>query len=283
MKTSKYLCYVGVLVIGMALILNYMRFYVCYKELSNTDDSFIYIYTDSDLSEEIVEECQKYQIDCEIWKTGEDENEDSSIKNKENILENKISIAMVKGIEALDYHETENLFLDSDFIIDVNLLKWMVYIIIFSAFFCIMVFYFCQNKKCGNTKWFYVVVMPICFLYVRIFIFVDIEDFPVWSLPEKWSDLEGWGKLGEEVLKQISYIIFFKDYPIICKYYEGVIKSIFYLILSLISLFCARIERKNLRISFIIKENLYPQSTICVDKEVSHGMGSQIKPEHELY
>ena len=53
MKTSKYLCYVGVLVIGMALILNYMRFYVCYKELSNTDDSFIYIYTDSDLSEEI--------------------------------------------------------------------------------------------------------------------------------------------------------------------------------------------------------------------------------------
>jgi len=40
------------------------------------------------------------------------------------------------------------------------------------------------------------------------------------------------------------------------------------------SLFCARIERNNLKISLIIiKANLYPQSTICVSKEVSHGMG----------
>ena len=85
-----------------------------------------------------------------------------------------------------------------------------------------------------HSKWFYVVVMLIWFLYVRIFIFASIEDFPVWSLPGKWSDLEGWGKLGEEVLKQISYIIHFKDYPIIYTYYQGVINSIFYLFLSLI-------------------------------------------------
>jgi len=50
------------------------------------------------------------------------------------------------------------------------------------------------------------------------------------------------------------------------------------------SLFCARIERNNLGICLIIiKANLCPQSTICADKEVSHGMGPQIKPKHELY
>ena len=75
------------------------------------------------------------------------ENEDYSKNNKENILESKISLAMVKGIEALSYHEIENLFMDSDFIIDVNLLKWIVYIIIFFCFFCIIGFCFCQNKK----------------------------------------------------------------------------------------------------------------------------------------
>lgn len=338
MKNSKYLRYMVAFAVGIALILNYMRFISYYKELSNIDDNFIYTYTDSDLPEGIVEECNKYQIDCEIWNIGkveelcgeglthtavgyviyaengilkelylsrgelscvisselayllfgteniigekieyrgklyevkkliqdrmpivflnkestqledknkdysdengvkiiEDENEDYSKKNKENILESKISLAMVRGIEALGYHEIENLFLDSDFIIDVNLLKWIVYIIIFFCFFCIMAFCFCQNKKWGSKKWFYFVVMFIWFLYVRIFIFASIEDFPVWSLPGKWSDLEGWGKLGEEVLKQISYVIHFKDYPIICEYYEGVIKSIFYLFLSLI-------------------------------------------------
>jgi hypothetical protein len=50
------------------------------------------------------------------------------------------------------------------------------------------------------------------------------------------------------------------------------------------SLFCARIERKNLKISLIIrKEALCPQSKAYTDKEVSHGMGGKIKPKHELY
>lgn len=322
MKNSKYLRYIGVFAVGIALILNYMRFISYYKELSNIDENFIYTYTDSELPEGIVEGCHKYQIDCEVWNIGkeeelcgeglthtadgfvicvengilkelylnkgglscvvsselayllfgteniigekieyrgklyevkklmqdrmpivflneestqlEDENEDYLKKNKENILESKITIAMVKGIEALGYHETETLFLDSDFIIDVNLLKWIVYIIIFFCFFCIMVFCFCQNKKRGYKKWFYLVVMLIWFLYVRIFIFASIGDFPVWSLPGKWSDINGWGKLGEEILKQISYVIHYKDYPVICRYYEGIIKSIFYLLLSLI-------------------------------------------------
>jgi len=50
------------------------------------------------------------------------------------------------------------------------------------------------------------------------------------------------------------------------------------------SLFCAEIERINLRIRIImIKTNICPQSTVCADKEVFHGMGRKIKPEHELY
>lgn len=338
MKNSEYLRYIVVSVVGIALILTYMQFILCYKELNNMDENFIYAYTDSELPEGIVEECHKYQIDCEIWnickeeelcgeglthtangyvicvengilkelylnrgelscvvsselayllfgtqnvigekveyrgnlyevkkivqdkmpivflneesipledenkaypdesdvKIIEDRNEDYLKKNKENFLESKTSMAMVKGIEALGYHETESLFLDSDFIIDINLLKWIVYSIIFFCFLCIMVFCLLQNKKWGNEKWVYFVVMLIWLLYVRIFIFSNIEDFPLWSLPGKWSDIEGWGKLGEEVLKQISYVIHFKDYPIICKYYEGLIKSILYLMLSLI-------------------------------------------------
>lgn len=341
MKNSEYLRYIVVSAVGIALILTYLQFILCYKELNNMDGNFIYAYTDSELPEGIVEECHKYQIDCEIWnickeeelcgeglthtangcvicvengilkelylnrgelscvvsselayllfgtqnvigekveyrgnlyevkklvqdripivflneesipledenkaypdesdvKIIEDRNEDYLKKNKENFLESKTSMAMVKGIEALGYQETESLFLDSDFIMDINLLKWIVYGIIFFCFLCITVFCLFQNKKWGNKKWVYFVVMLIWLLYVRIFIFANIEDFPVWSLPGKWSDIEGWGKLGEDVLKQISYVIHFKDYPIICKYYEGLIKSILYLLLSLIMVY----------------------------------------------
>lgn len=338
MINGEYLRYMVVFAVGIALILNYRNFILYYKELCNIDVNFMYIYTDSELPQGIVEECHKYQRDCEIWNIGkeeqlcgeglthtvdgyvicvensilkelyldqgelscvvsselanllfgtediigekieyqgklyevkklihdkmpmvflnkertqleeenksvpdendvkmiEDENGDCSKNSKEKILDNKISLIMVKGTGALGYHETENLFLDSDVIINVNLLKWIVYGIIFFCFFCIVIFCLSQNTKWSNKKWFRFVVLLIWFLYIRIFIFVNIEDFPVWSLPGTWSDMEGWRKLAEEVLKQISCVIHFKDYPIIYKYYEGIIKSIFYLLLTLI-------------------------------------------------
>lgn len=227
MKCSKYLRYMAVFAVGIALMLNYMGFILNYKELSGMDENFIYIYTDSELPEEIVEECHKYQMDCEIWSISDDR-----LKNGK---ENRISIAMVKGVEALGYREAENLFLGSDFMIDVNLLKWVVYSIIFFCFFCVMVICFCQNKKFGDKKCFYFVVMPVWFLYVRGFLFAGKGSFPVWALPEKWSDMEGWGILREEVLEQLSYVIYFRDCPIVCKCYEGIIKSIIYLLLSLLS------------------------------------------------
>ena len=322
MKTSKYLCYVWVFAVGIALILTYMKFVLYYKELSNTEENFIYIYTDSELPQGIVEECQKYQVGCEIWNIGkgeglcgkglihtavgyvvcaengmlkelylsrgnlscavssglayalfgtediigekieyqgtlyevkkliqdgmpmiflnegsmqlEDIEEDDPKKSKEDISGSKLSAAMVKGTKALSYHEIEKLFSDSDFKIDVNLLKWIVYTIVFFFFFCIMLLCCCQNKIWGSKKCFYFVTILIWYLYIKIFIFTNIEEFPVWSLPSKWSDLEGWGNLGEEVLKQISYVVHFKDYPIVCRYYQGLIKSILYLLLSLV-------------------------------------------------
>ena len=73
MKNNQRLRYMVAFSFGIALILNYMRFISYYKELSNIDENFTYIYTDSVLSEGIVEECNKYQIDCEIWNIGKEE------------------------------------------------------------------------------------------------------------------------------------------------------------------------------------------------------------------
>ena len=240
MNTRKYLYGAGVFALGMLLLLNYIRFISYYKGSSDTGENFIYIYTDSQLPPGIVEECHKSQIGCEVWKIGNVEELCAvssqpaySVFGTENMI-GEISIAMVRGTGVFSYREMEHLFLDRDFIIDVNLLKWIMYIIIFGGFFCIMVLCLCHNKKWGNKKWLYFVILLIWSLYIKIFISASIEDFPVWSLPGKWSDIEGWRKLGGEVLKQISCIIHFKDYPIICRYYEGVIKSIFYLFLSLI-------------------------------------------------
>ncbi len=333
MNTKKYLYYAGVFAVGIVLVLNYMKFITYYKELSSTDDNLIYVYTDSGLPGGLVEECHKYQIDCELWNIEKEENlceeelthtaegyvicaengilkelylnggglscvisselayvlfgtedvigkkieyrgkrynikrliqdkmplvflneEGTQLENKDESDENRIedenkdeldenhkksresnmSIAMVRGMEALNYREIENLFSDCDYIIDVNLLKWIVYIITFFCFFCIMAFCLCQNKKWRNKKWFCFAVVLVWILLLKIYIYSDIVDFPVRSLPGKWSDIEGWGKLGEEILNQISSIIHVKEYPMICKYYEGVRKSIFYSFLSLI-------------------------------------------------
>lgn len=293
MKNGEYLRYMVVFAVGIALILNYMRFISNYKELSNIDENFTYIYTDSDLPDGIVEECRKYQVDCEIWNMEKEKKEYKEgltltaagyvICAENGIIErilflNEESTGLEDG--NADYSdgndvkmiEGENLFLNSDFLIDVNLLKWMVYIIIFFCFFCIMVFCFCQNKKWGNKKWIYFVVMFIWFLYVRIFIFASIEDFPVWSLPGKWSDLEGWGKLGEEVLKQISFVFYFKDYPVICKYYEGVIKSIFYLFLSFILVylfFKSSLRLRHFRaVHMVMTVIAFAVYVYCSDKEM---------------
>ncbi|MCI8494797.1 MAG: hypothetical protein HFI74_03845 [Lachnospiraceae bacterium] len=73
MKNGEYLRYMVVFIVGIALILNYRNFILDYKELCNIDVNFMYIYTDSELPQGIVEECHKYQRDCEIWNIGIEE------------------------------------------------------------------------------------------------------------------------------------------------------------------------------------------------------------------
>lgn len=230
---GKYVRVVWLAVVGIFLTVTYMKFISCYKTLNDMDGNFLYIYTDSEISQDILEECHKYQTGCEIWNTGKADALQTEEMTHANRIEGNIAIAEVQGIKALNYHEIETLFQDRDVTIDVNLLKWFVSMISFCCLFCIMVCYICRNKKWVGKKWFYILAVFLSFLYLKKIIFSKIADFPVWALPGKWSDLEGWGILGKEIHKQILCMVYFKEYPIVCAYYEGVSKTIFYLFLLL--------------------------------------------------
>lgn len=227
MNTRKYWVCIGELVVLILLMLNYFKFYTCYRGLGNLEEDFIYIYSDTALTQELVEEGQKHQIDCEI-----------------EVLKSGISAVIVRGMEALSYGEAESLFWGSDIKLDINLLQWFVFVV-FVFFYGMVAFcvYLHMNRR--NIGWGYFAMTFLGLLYIRRFVFIDMRTFPVWSLPAKWSDMEGWGELWESVWRQIVYVVQRKDCSFICRYYEGILKSMHHLFWgSMLVLFFVSIQRE---------------------------------------
>ncbi len=141
-----------------------------------------------------------------------------------------LSIATVHNMQALDYKKTESLFQNSDAKIDINLLKWTVYLIVFLLFLGRMASFSTYIKK-PLAKWAFL-LLSLCFFKVALF--PGLTGFPTWSLPGAWSNLEGWGALWETVFRQAIVILQFQDYPIVHNYFQALLSCPLYLIASLL-------------------------------------------------
>ena len=146
-----------------------------------------------------------------------------------------MAVSIVRGMKTLDYRKTEHLFQNSDVRIDIVLLKWLVYLIASFLFLGILALFFAYSKKFRKTRWTYFFGLSLFLCYMKLEIFADTARFPVWALPGKWSDLEGFGALWENLLAQLSAISHFRDYPILCRYYQGLAGCPFYLVFCFLS------------------------------------------------
>lgn len=141
-----------------------------------------------------------------------------------------LSIATVHNMQVLDYRKTESLFQNSDAKIDINLLKWTVYLIVFLLFLGRMASFSTYIKK-PLAKWAFL-LLSLCFFKVALF--PGLTGFPTWSLPGAWSNLEGWGALWETVFKQATVILQFQDCPIVHNYFQALVSCPIYLAASLL-------------------------------------------------
>ncbi len=217
MKISKYLRFAAAYIVGMMLIIHSKRFLECLNELNAIEENFAYIYSDAALLQGKAEQCEKRKIDCEIYYS--------------DLAQHGMALAILKGIGVFNWQETEYIFLDSEIRIDLNLLKWIVCSIMSVCCFGMAVFDLSRGSRGKNKSFSMLLAAFHCTFYIKLLQYGSLE-VPVWSLPGAWSDAEGWRELGEGVLKQMSCLIQYKNYPVICRYYEGIINSMFHLCFS---------------------------------------------------
>ncbi len=230
MKISKYLRFAAAYIVGMMLIIHSKRFLECLNELNAIEENFAYIYSDAALLQGKAEQCEKRKIDCEIWNISESKDLCADL-DYSDLAQHGMALAILKGIGVFNCQETEYIFLDSEIRIDLNLLKWMVCSIMSVCCFGMAVFDLSRGSMGKNKSISMLLAAFHCTFYIKLLQYGSLE-VPVRSLPGAWSDAEGWRELGEGVLKQMSCLIQYKNYPVICRYYEGIINSMFYLCFS---------------------------------------------------
>lgn len=256
--THKIYPYLGLLLSGILFLFSFSRFYIYFREFNDLDESFTCLfYSEPSSAEDLAKECKLQGINCEtsILFLGQNA---AGTKSAHNILpsylptsstdptaaqvtdvkdfDHTLSISIVRGMKTLDYRKTEHLFQNSDVRIDVTLLKWLVYLMASFLFLAILTLFLMHFKKFCGTRWTYFFCLPLLLCYLKLEIFTDTTRFPVWILPGKWSDLEGFQALWENLLAQLSVISRFRDYPILCRYYQGLTGCPFYLVLCFLSL-----------------------------------------------
>lgn len=208
---------------GVLCLFHFMRFMEAWRELKNLEENVLYFYSQGISAEELKEKSSRCQIVCDIRSLNE------NIRGNEKEFPEGISVVAVRGMEAFHYQEAERLFWDSDRKLDVDLLKWFIYGLAGSFFFWMLALFCCHIRKSGGPGWLLVIAFFTWLFFMKIVVFTDIGNFPVWHLPEKWSDMDGWHDLWEQALNQISYIIQWKDNALLSGYYEGVVQSMYHL------------------------------------------------------
>lgn len=250
---------------GLLFLFSFSRFYIHFKEFNDLDESFTCLfYSEPSSAQGLAKECLAQGIDCETFIAGLEKGMTLGIDCKtltasqaEGMQQEEIShtnssahklpasprcplagpmaISTVRGMKTLDYRKTEHLFQNSDVRIDIILLKWLVYLIVFLFSLGILALFFAYSQKICKARWTCFFCLSLFLCYMKLGIFADTARFPVWALPGKWSDLEGFGALWENLLAQLSAISHFRDYPILCRYYQGLAGCPFYLVLCFLS------------------------------------------------
>jgi hypothetical protein len=204
------------------LISSFTGFCVYFKQLKMLPEYFAFLYQKPVSEEKLTEECRRQQIPCEIQES------DIGAEDVQRESE-KFQAVLVGGIEAMDYGRVESLFSDSDVRIDVSLLKWMTAILVLGCFALLLLLVFYCYEKWGCKKWVYGVTFLFWAMYVKYAVFDGMPEFPLWSLPGRWSDFEGWGEFWQEVENQLCCIIRFWDHSVVSGYCECMGKSVGYL------------------------------------------------------
>ncbi|MCI9173322.1 MAG: hypothetical protein HFH49_00055 [Lachnospiraceae bacterium] len=181
-------------------------------------ENFAFLYQEPVSAEEIEEECRRQQVLCKIPEEG-GETEEPGAKPE------KFQAVLVYGMEALDAQRIKTIFSGSDEKIDVNLLKWLAASAACVCFLGLLLSVFCCYEKQGCAKWVYGVTVLVWAFCIKCCIFEGLPEFPVWSLPGRWSDFEGWGAFAGEMGEQISCIIRFWDDTAVLRYYECIFKG----------------------------------------------------------
>ena len=201
----------------------FAQFSASFQELEAFGENTAFLYPSLDSAKPAAEKAQDSQAGCRIWMEGQEEG---------------ASVFAVKasGVKAINWHYLEYAFPDSLQRIDVGLLKWAVYISIGMFFLGVSLLFFRRYKICGaSARERRPSKRPVFFMaclwvfYVKSFVLQEAEGFPVWLLPGKWSDMEGWQALWEGFRGQMQAVISYQDSPAIRPYYSGAVQSLLWL------------------------------------------------------
>ena len=227
---------------GLLFLFSFSRFYIHFKEFDDLDESFTCLfYSEPSSAQGLAKECLAQGIDCETFIAGLEKGTTLGIDcetltaSPRCPLAGPMAISIVRGMKTLDCRKTEHLFQNSDVRIDIILLKWLVYLIVFLFSLGILALFLAYSQKICKARWTCFFCLSLFLCYMKLGIFADTARFPVWALPGKWSDLEGFGDLWENLLAQLSAISHFRDYPVLCSYYQGLAGCPFYLVLCFLS------------------------------------------------
>ena len=179
-------------------------------------------------------------------------------------FEEDIAISIIHERNALNDQRIQHFFQTSDVKIDVKLLKWLVALITFFFFLCILALFFLRLKQSRAARWTYFFCLAPWLCYLKLELFTDAAKFPFWILPGKWSDLEGFRTLWENLLTQLSTISRFRNYPILCKYYQGLSGCSFFLLLCFLSLWVFLQNTLSLFFCFLI----FSFSPLCLANHI---------------
>lgn len=199
-----------------------------------------------------METCETQHISHEIFKGNREEsfrkqNTASSVKNSAGFhtwnSSHELSIVTIQSCHSRNFQETESLFSGYDEKIDVNLLKWMAYVITALFFTGMALFFLLKLKKSSphfRAGWPFLLCLLVYLGFLKMELFSETAEFPLWVLPGTWSDLEGWGTLWKNMGLQFEIIFRFRDCPVLINYYQNLTGCFSFLALCLLALFLLR-------------------------------------------
>lgn len=200
---------IGTAVLTVLLACGYFNFYACYQKLAQYETDLIYIYSDEELAKEAAEEAGNYTFGCEVCsrKGAVGENrfaDEGNGKGAGGLQQGKAAVA-VWGITAFNYRDAQRIFSGSELELDVNLIRWAACLGIIVFFFVLLAACLYHYRKRQAGTWAYLLTIAAWTFYLGTFIIPDAGKIPVWLLPGKWSDMEGWRELWASAGRQIWY------------------------------------------------------------------------------